>query len=64
MSKLTKRTVDALTVTGKDYLVWDDEIPGFGVRILPSGRKGYVVQYKVGVGAAKHAASRWGSTGY
>jgi integrase len=48
MAKLTKRTVDALPITGKDHFVWDDDIPGFGVRVLPSGRKGYVVQYKVG----------------
>jgi integrase len=48
MTRLTKRTVDALSVTGKEYFVWDDEIPGFGVRVLPSGRKSYVVQYKVG----------------
>lgn len=48
MAKLTKRTVDALSVTGKDYFVWDDEIPGFGLRVFPSGRKSYAVQYKVG----------------
>ena len=48
MTKLMKRTVDALDVTGKEYFVWDDEIPGFGVRVLPSGRKSYLVQYKVG----------------
>jgi hypothetical protein len=48
MTKLMKRTVDALDVTGKEYFVWDDEIPGFGVRVFPSGRKTYVIQYKVG----------------
>ena len=48
MTRLTKRTVDALSVTGKEYFMWDGEIPGFGVRVLPSGRKSYVVQYKVG----------------
>jgi integrase len=48
MPKLTKRTVDSLEVTGNEYFVWDDEIPGFGVRVLASGRKSYVVQYKVG----------------
>ena len=48
MAKLTKRTVDALSLTGREYFVWDDEIPGFGLRVLPSGRKSYVVQYKVG----------------
>jgi integrase len=48
MARLTKRTVDALVVTGREYFIWDDEMPGFGVRVLPSGRKSYVVQYKVG----------------
>ena len=48
MVRLTKRTVDATKVTGKEYFVWDDEMPGFGLRVLASGRKSYVVQYKVG----------------
>ncbi len=55
MAKLTKRTVEALNITGKDYFIWDDDIPGFGVRVLPSGRKGYVVQYKVG---GRHGETR------
>jgi integrase len=48
MARLTKRTVDAAKVTGKEYFIWDDEMPGFGLRVLASGRKSYVVQYKVG----------------
>jgi integrase len=48
MAKLTKRAVDAAKVTGKDYFLWDEEMPGFGLRILASGRKSYVLQYKVG----------------
>jgi integrase len=48
MAKLTKRTVDAERSTGKEHFVWDEEMPGFGLRVLPSGRKSYVVQYKVG----------------
>jgi len=48
MARLTKRAVDAAKVTGKDYFLWDDEMPGFGLRILASGRKSYVVQYKIG----------------
>jgi integrase len=48
MSKLTKRSVDATEPQATEYFVWDSEIPGFGLRVLPSGRKGYVVQYRVG----------------
>jgi hypothetical protein len=48
MARLTKRTVDAAKAAGKEYFVWDGEIPGFGLRVLASGRKSYVVQYKIG----------------
>ena len=34
---LTKRTVDRLAVNGKDAVFWDNELPGFGVRVYPSG---------------------------
>ncbi len=41
---LSKRIVDRLAVDGKDAVFWDRELPGFGVRVYPSGRKVYVVQ--------------------
>ena len=34
---LSKRTVDALSVNGKDAIFWDRDLPGFGVRVYPSG---------------------------
>ncbi|PCJ74358.1 MAG: integrase [Rhodobacteraceae bacterium] len=46
MFKLTKRSVEGLELQEKEYLVWDREISGFGVRIYPSGRKTYLVQYR------------------
>ena len=41
---ISKRTVDRLSVEGKDAVFWDRDLPGFGVRVYPSGRKIYVVQ--------------------
>ena len=41
---LTKRTVDRLSVNGKDAIFWDRDLAGFGVRVYPSGKKVYVVQ--------------------
>ena len=41
---LTKRIVDRLEVDDKDAVFWDRELPGFGLRVYPSGAKVYVVQ--------------------
>jgi len=45
MPKLTKKLVESSIPKQKDYVVWDDEIKGFGCRILPSGHKTYVFHY-------------------
>ncbi|MCY4485599.1 MAG: site-specific integrase [Deltaproteobacteria bacterium] len=41
---ISKRTVDALPVEDREAVFWDDKLPGFGVRVYPSGSKVYVVQ--------------------
>jgi integrase len=48
VKKLTKRTVEKLEIAQEDYFVWDADLSGFGVRVLPSGRKTYLVQYRSG----------------
>ena len=49
MAKLTKQRVDAALrkppASGESY-VWDREIPGFGLRIRPSGASAYVLLYR------------------
>ena len=45
--KLTKSYVDSIKSPQKRYIIrWDDEIPGFGVRVLKSGVKSYVLNYR------------------
>lgn len=46
MVKLTKRTVEGALVRDDDYFIWCDELPGFGVRVYPSGKRSYLIQYR------------------
>ena len=47
MPKLTKRSVEELQPNAHgDYVVWDNELRGFGVRVWPSGKRTYVVKYR------------------
>ena len=46
MTRITKRVVDALTAREREFMLWDRDIKGFGVRVHPSGRKVYVVKYR------------------
>jgi integrase len=48
MFKLTKRSVEGLATEEKDYLAWDRDMRGFGIRVYPSGKKTYLVQYRAG----------------
>ena len=48
--RITKRMVDSLRADGTDYVLWDCDLPGFGVRVRPSGARSYIVHYRAGRG--------------
>lgn len=43
--KFTKTAIDGLSPKDKIYREWDQDIKGFGVRVSPSGRKAFFIQY-------------------
>ena len=48
--RITKRVVDSLKIELHEYAVWDAQMPGFGVRVRPTGAMSYVVVYRAGAG--------------
>jgi integrase len=46
MARLNKRGVDQAVAGEKDYFIWDEELPGFGLRVFKSGKRSYLVQYR------------------
>src|SRR5260370_33064766 len=46
MVKIKKRVVEAADAREKDYLIWDDDLPGFGLRVFSSGKRSYVIEYR------------------
>ena len=46
MPKITKRVVDAAAPEPSRYILWDAEIMGFGLLVLPTGVKSYIFNYR------------------
>jgi integrase len=54
VGKLTIRAVDALETPQKGQsFLWDSELRGFGVRIIPSGLKTFILQYRNAEGRSR-----------
>lgn len=51
--KLTKRVVESAEVRESDYMLWDSEVGGFGLRVFASGRKSYLIQYRNAAGRTR-----------
>lgn len=48
--RLTKRTVDNLPAPDRETTVWDADLAGFGLRLLPSGARTYILQRRTTAG--------------
>ncbi len=47
MPKLTKHIVEsAKPDPERDVFIWDTQLPGFGLRVYPSGKRKYILQYR------------------
>ncbi len=45
--KITKQAVESLKPGSKDRILWDMELPMFGCKITPKGRRVYLLQYRI-----------------
>ena len=52
-SALTAEVVARAEPLGAPYVIWDDRLTGFGVRVSPGGTKSFFVQYRTGDGRRK-----------
>jgi len=61
-AKLTKRVVDQAAPEAKRVTIWDSELPGYGLRIEPSGSKSFIVKYRAN-GGGRRAPQRFMTIG-
>ncbi len=45
MVHITQTVVQKAEITDKIYYIWDDTITGFGLKVIPNGKKKYVLRY-------------------
>lgn len=46
--RINKSNVDALRPGVAEVVLWDDKVAGFGLKVMPSGTKTYLFQYRLG----------------
>lgn len=48
--KLTRQTVTGSEKKDRPYIVYDTDLKGFGLKVMPSGTKSWIVEYRPGAG--------------
>jgi len=61
MPKLTVRTVESVKPVDGERFVWDAELPGFGLRVQPSGVRTFLVQYRANGRTRRFKLGRYGA---
>lgn len=44
--RLTIETIEKEPPTDKERFIWDDRLAGFGLRVMPTGVKSFIIQYR------------------
>ena len=57
-ARITRRLVETIAASSKPLVIYDTELKGFGVRIMPSGVATYIVEYRPGEGGRGVAKKR------
>src|SRR6478672_9291710 len=58
VAKLTKRFVDAIEPSSRLVVYYDTEVTGFGLKVTPTGRKSWCVEYRAHGGGRGISKSR------
>lgn len=45
-TRFSKKFIEAIEPSQKDQLFWDTEVPGFGVKVTPKGKRAYFIYYR------------------
>ena len=61
-AKLSKSIAESALPSGVRYTIWDSDLPGFGLRVTPSGARTWVLKYRA-EGGGRTAPQRWLTVG-
>ena len=61
-NRLTQQTAATAMPRDKRYSIWDNQLHGFGLRVCPTGARGWLVKYRAD-GGGRNGRQRWLSLG-